>query len=334
MRADRLVAALLVLQVHGRITAKQLANELEVSVRTARRDLEALSMAGVPVYALRGNGGGWSLLGGARTDLTGLTAAEAHALFLVAGPTVHVDPSARRALRKLVQAMPEPFRTDARSAALAVVIDPDRWGGRRSDVPPHLDLVRQAIIDRRQVRLAYSDREGRLSQRTVHPLGLIQKGIAWYLAAGTESGTRTYRVDRIREAEAIDAQVVRPADFDLPTHWRSVVETVEKRRRRVRAVVHVGPERLPSLRAQFGEDMTTGPADDTGMVEVHIRGASAEGLANELAGWGADIEVVGPNSVRRWLARIGRELVEQYGTAPTILAGETRVSTTRRWNQA
>src|SRR4029453_17261636 len=128
MRADRLVATLLTLQARGRVTAAQLAEELEISVATARRDLEALSSAGIPVYPQPGRGGGWQLLGGARTDLSGLTASEARALFLLAGPAAAIAPEAKSALRKLVRALPDTFRADAEAAASAVVIDPARWG--------------------------------------------------------------------------------------------------------------------------------------------------------------------------------------------------------------
>src|SRR5688500_17031846 len=130
MRADRLVATLLLMQARGRVTAAELAEELEVSVATARRDLEALSAAGVPVYPQPGRGGGWSLLGGARTDLTGLTAAEAQALFALAGPGASIVPEVRSALRKLVQALPGTFRADAEAAAGAVVVDAAGWGER------------------------------------------------------------------------------------------------------------------------------------------------------------------------------------------------------------
>src|SRR4249919_202067 len=112
VRADRLVAVLLILQARGRVTAAQLADELEISERTARRDLEALAMAGVPVYSQAGRGGGWSLVGGARTDLSGLTASEARALFLMAGPSA-ATPQVKAALRKLVRALPETFRASA-----------------------------------------------------------------------------------------------------------------------------------------------------------------------------------------------------------------------------
>src|SRR6478735_5554257 len=135
MRADRLVATLLLMQSRGRVTAAEVADELEVSVATARRDLEALSAAGVPVYPQAGRGGGWSLVGGARTDLSGLTSTEAQALFLLAGPAASVAPEIRSALRKLVQALPGTFRADAEAAARAVVVDPAGWGEAARALP-------------------------------------------------------------------------------------------------------------------------------------------------------------------------------------------------------
>jgi predicted DNA-binding transcriptional regulator YafY len=318
VRADRLVAALLFLQQHRRITAAQLAAELEVSVRTARRDLEALSMAGVPVYAQRGTGGGWSLIGGGRTDLTGLNAAEARALFLLLGPAARIDPTARGALRKLVQALPETFRADASSAASAVVVDPARWGRRREPLPPYVELLQRALIDGVQVRMTYSARKGSVRERIVHPLGLIEKGSSWYLVADTDAGRRSFRLDRIESAVSTGQPVVRPHGFDLAREWESVVASVEARRRRIRAVVRVDSARVPGLRAQFGDDLAwdgAAPAGDS-RGEVRIHGASAEILANELAGWGDDIEVVRPGSVRAALARIGGELVARYGEKP------------------
>src|SRR5687768_4942763 len=213
MRADRLVAALLVLQAKGRVTAVELARELEISVKTARRDLEALSVAGIPVYAQPGRGGGWSLLGGARTDLSGLTAAEARTLFLVAGPSSTLAPEAKAALRKLVQALPGTFRAEAEAAASAVVIDPAAWGGRVAAKPPHLDALQRAVIEGVQVRLGYADRAGRESERIVHPLGLVEKDAVWYLIANTEAGLRTFRVWRVRSVTLTREPLVRPEGF-------------------------------------------------------------------------------------------------------------------------
>ena len=161
MRADRLVAVLLLLQARGRVTAAEVAAELEVSERTARRDLEALGMAGIPVYSQQGRNGGWHLLGGARTDLSGLTAGEARALFLVAGPASTATPQVKAALRKLVRALPEPFRDDAEAASTAVVVDPAAWGGqvRERPAPAHLDALQRAVIEGEQVVLGYVARD-------------------------------------------------------------------------------------------------------------------------------------------------------------------------------
>src|SRR5688500_20051983 len=139
MRADRLVSSVLLMQSRGRVTAAELAAELEISVATARRDLEALSAAGIPVYPQAGRGGGWQLLGGARTDLSGLSAGEARALFLLVGPAASVDPEAKAALRKLVRALPETFRTDAQAAAEAIVIEAGEWVRQRVE-PPALQI--------------------------------------------------------------------------------------------------------------------------------------------------------------------------------------------------
>src|SRR5215472_5109532 len=173
MRADRLIAALLVMQARGRVTAAELASELEVSVATARRDLEALSTAGIPVYPQPGRGGGWSLVGGARTDLSGLSAAEAQALFLLVGPAATVSGEAKAALRKLVRALPQTFRADAEAAADATVIDPTRWGERDRRRPEMVDLLQTAVIGRRKVRLTYSGHARERTERLVEPWGLV-----------------------------------------------------------------------------------------------------------------------------------------------------------------
>ena len=231
MRADRLVATLLVLQAKGRVTAAELADELEISIKTARRDLEALAIAGIPVYSQAGRGGGWSLIGGARTDLSGLTAAEARTLFMVAGPSSTATPEAKAALRKLVQALPETFRADAEAAASAIVLDPAAWGGTTRPRPAHLDELQRAVVDGVQVRLGYADRTRNETVRTVHPLGLVDKGSVWYLVAGTDAGMRTFRVSRVRSVERTTDPVVRPPDFDLATTWQGVVATLEERAR-------------------------------------------------------------------------------------------------------
>jgi predicted DNA-binding transcriptional regulator YafY len=312
MRADRLVATLLVLQAKGRVTAAELAEELEVSVKTARRDLEALAIAGIPVYSQPGKGGGWSLLGGARTDLSGLTADEARTLFLVAGPSSTATPEAKAALRKLVQALPETFRAGAEAAAAAVVLDPAGWGGTARPRPVHLDELQRAVVDGVQVRLGYADRTRSETERVVHPLGLVEKDSIWYLVADTANGMRTFRVNRVRSVSPTGEPVVRPPGFDLAATWESVVETMEERRTSLRAVVVVAPPGQYGLREQFGPRTTVRRTLDDGRVEVEIGAQTPGMIAERLAGWGAMVDVVEPAEVRDELARIGRQLVERY----------------------
>jgi predicted DNA-binding transcriptional regulator YafY len=313
VRADRLVATLLVLQARGRVTAAQLAEELEISERTARRDLDALAMAGVPVYSRPGRGGGWELVGGARTDLTGLTAAEARALFLVTGPSASVTPEVRAALRKLVQALPETFRADAEAAASAVMRDPTMWDRTQAPRPPHLDAIEQAVIDGVQVRLGYADRDGNPTERTVHPLGLVVKGTVWYLVADTDDGMRTFRVGRVRSVAASADAVVRPEGFDLAATWEATLADLDERRHTHRAVVRVEPHAVRWLVGVFGTRADVGEAAPDGQVRVEVAGQSAEQLAMELARFGDHVEVIEPDEVRRHLAELGASLARRYG---------------------
>jgi predicted DNA-binding transcriptional regulator YafY len=314
VRADRLVATLLLLQSRGRVTAAEVADELEVSVKTARRDLEALAIAGIPVYSQAGRNGGWSLVGGARTDLSGLTADEARALFLLAGPSAALTPDAKAALRKLVAALPETFRSAAEAAAAAIVLDPANWGDHHpAPPPPHLEALQRAVIDGIQVRLGYADRARTRTERLVHPLGLVEKGSVWYLVAGTDAGMRTFRLSRIESVDVTGEPVVRPSDFDLAATWRQTVAAIEERRTSVRAIVRCDPGAVHALRSQFGTGFKVVRdhlAD--GRVEVEIGMAYPNRIAEQLAGWGDHVEVVDPPEVRDLLARIGAQLVARY----------------------
>ncbi len=313
MRADRLVAALLLIQARGQVTAAELAAELEVSVATARRDLEALSTAGMPVYAQVGRGGGWSLLGGARTDLSGLTAYEAQALFLLVGPAASAAPQAKSALRKLVRALPDTFRADAESAAAAVVVDPTRWGEHATARPPMVEVLQPAVVRRRKVRLVYTGRARARTERLVDPWGLVEKDDVWYLLAGTDRGQRTFRVDRVVSAEMTDEVAERPADFELAQAWERVVDEVEQRRAGVCATVLIGSRLVPVLQKQFGRQSQIGGTLPDGRVRVRLEAPTALMIAQPLAGWGAAIEVEDSADVRGELARLGAELVERYG---------------------
>ena len=314
MRADRLVAILLLLQQRGQVTAAEVAAELEVSERTARRDLEALGTAGVPIYSRAGRNGGWQLVGGARTDLSGLNAAEARALFLVAGPSSAATPEVKAALRKLVRALPEPFRPEAEAASTAVVVDASGWDRETHTrpAPHHLDALQQAVVRGEQVELDYVARDRVASRRVVHPLGLATKGHAWYLVADTDAGLRTFRVDRVTGVEPNGAPVVRPEAFDLAAAWRMITDEVDQKRAPVHARGTIVADAIGLLRMMFGTRVRIGPAGADGRVEIEVRGAHVPALAGELAGLGGRVDIVEPPEVRDELARIGAELTARY----------------------
>lgn len=313
MRADRLVATLLFLQSRGRVTASEVAAELEVSVKTARRDLEALSLAGIPVYSQPGRGGGWALVGGARTDLSGLTAAEARTLFLVAGPSSAVTPEAKAALRKLVRALPETFRAEAEKAASAIVLDPAGWGGTAPKTPPHLEALQQAVIEGVQVRLGYTDAKGAVSERIVHPLGLVSKGTTWYLVADTESGRRTFRVWRVQSVELLDEAAVRPVDFDLHRAWEEIVSTLDERRGLRHVTALADPDMLRWLRVSFGTRLTVGATVDDGRIHVDIGFPQHhDDPARQLCVFAGGLEVTSPPEVRARLKDYGASLLASH----------------------
>jgi predicted DNA-binding transcriptional regulator YafY len=315
VRADRLVATLLLLQSRGRATVAEVAEELEVSPRTARRDLEALAMAGVPVYSQAGRGGGWSLVGGARTDLSGLNAAEARALFLVAGPGA-ATPEVKAALRKLVRALPETFRASAESAGGAVIIDASDWDRLPVDPPVHLAALQQAVVDGVQVRLHYAGRDREPGERVVHPLGLVAKRQTWYLIADTEAGMRTFRVSRVRAVVLTDQPVRRPEGFDLADTWQRVLSTLDERRTPCKVSALADPGIVGVLHGVLGTRLSVGEATGDGRVAVEVRGHSAQIVAAELAGFADHVEVTAPDAVRRHLAHLGTRLTGRYGPGP------------------
>jgi predicted DNA-binding transcriptional regulator YafY len=340
MRADRLVAILLMLQRRGHVTAAEVANELEISERTARRDLDALGTAGLPIYSRQGRGGGWQLIGGARTDLSGLTGPEARALFLVAGPSSTATPEVKAALRKLVRALPEPFRLEAEAASMAVISDPTGWGSTTPSrpPPPFLDELQSAVIEAEQVELGYTDRERNPSRRVVHPLGLASKGLTWYLVADTANGLRTFRVDRITSVERTGDAVVRPPGFVLAEAWAMIADEVQQRQTSVWGRGTIAAESVSLLRMMFGNRVRIGTPTTDGRVEVEIGSAHLRALAGELAGLGAMLEIEEPPELRDLLADIGRQLADLYaGTnndpsadSPPVMSDRTSSSSRLR----
>ncbi|MBS1906669.1 MAG: WYL domain-containing protein [Actinobacteria bacterium] len=322
MRADRLIQALLLLQGRPQITAAELAAELEVSVPTARRDLEALAMSGVPIYPSRGRGGGWRLIGGARTDLTGLTEGEVVSLLIGLSQSAGADPNRLAAVRKLVRAMPAPFREPAQRVAASTVRDLP-WGEAADDAAAKtVAELQRAIARTLRVRLEYEGSHGAQTVEVV-PLVVGSRGATWYLLAAPPSGDgdvadatqlRTYRVDRIRALSPGPERGVRPAGFDGAAAWAEMVERVEGLRGAVRAVVRVQPWAVRALCDRFGAQsrLLVGPPDEEGRARVEVSAHRVDALAEQLVGWADVAEVERPPEVRAALRALGERIAARY----------------------
>ncbi|MGO2189169.1 MAG: helix-turn-helix transcriptional regulator [Microbacterium gubbeenense] len=314
--------ALLLLQGRQQITAAQLAEELEVSVPTARRDLEALSMAGVPIYPTRGRGGGWRLVGGARTDLTGLTEGEVTSLLIGLAQSATAEPERIAAVRKLVSAAPAPFRESAQRIADATVRDAP-WGdvsdaGEAQTVAE----LQKAIARNRCVDLEYAGSRGP-SSVTLVPLVVGSRGARWYVLGAppvAESGRadlerlRTYRVDRIRAIELGRPSDGIPSGFDAREEWARMVDRVEGLRGTVQATIRVEPWAVRALCDRFGAQarlLDTAP-DAEGRSTVTVGAHRTDALAEQLAGWTAAIEVIAPQEVRTALRELGERIAAAY----------------------
>ena len=329
MRADRLLTLVLLLQAHERMTAAQIAAALEVSVATARRDLDALSTAGVPVYGQPGRHGGWQLLGDARTDLTGFTSGDARALFWLLGTAGLEGAGPRGATRKLLQALPRPLREEAETLATSIHYDHAEWGRSRAEATTELELLRTALLQHRALRVRCTHRSRGTGATLLRPLGLVAKAGEWYLVADAGEGPRTYRVSRLDGVELTDEGAEPPQDFDLVEFWRAHTQQVEHRRSGIAATLRVPVRLVPLLRQQFGDYATVlepatpshGRTTPAGQSEsdgpdrwclLEVRAHLLVALAEQLAGWGGRIHVVSPAALRGELARLGEELISRH----------------------
>lgn len=251
MKADRLMSVLLLLQAKGRATERELAERLEVSQRTIHRDLEALSAARVPVVALRGSQGGWELEKGWRTQVPGLDETELRAL-LMAQPRVVGHPrlaaAAQSALDKLMAALPGPMREQAAAMQERLHVDATGWHDTGEDLSM-LAVVQDAVARQRKLSFDYTRGDGQKSARTVDPLGLVAKGLSWYLVAQTANGMRTFKVSRIEAVTVLAVGFDRPPNFNLAEYWKKSTEELGQQMRRYTAVLSLTAEAARHLRA-------------------------------------------------------------------------------------
>lgn len=312
MKSGRLVSLLLLLQSRSPRSARELAQALEVSARTIYRDVEALSLSGVPVYAERGSSGGIALAEGYRKAITQFSTEELHALFLAAA-----DPLAelgitghRRALDKLAGALPDLQRRAAQQARRRILLDHNRWY-RLEQPAALLAVLRRAVWGDRQVAIRYRDRTGTMTQRDVDPYGLVSKAGVWYLIARQQDGEfRTFRAERIADAQELPSRFVRDEHFDLETHWRSSNAALQRPIEWYDATVHVALEAL-EWAISYNES-TVIEGDERGKT-LRIRFPSFRAAVFQIAGWGNSVRVVEPPELRQALAERARELLAIYG---------------------
>jgi predicted DNA-binding transcriptional regulator YafY len=305
MRASRLVSILLLLQARGRMTAQTLADEFEVSVRTIYRDIDDLSASGVPVYADRGREGGFQLLEGYTTRLTGMTPAEAESLFLsgLEGPAAELGlgESTAAARLKLLAALPSARRADASRVAARFHLDPIDWYRAASDLA-FLPQLAAAVWGAERIRVRYESWSA-TTERTLSPLGLVLKGGTWYLVATGRSVPRTYRVDAIRALDLTGEQFERPADFELAAHWIASVRAFEASLYQGTAAIRLSPlgmERLPVLAAaavEMARRTAATPGAD-GWVRATIPIETIDHAVRELLKLGVETEVLEPPDLR------------------------------------
>lgn len=317
MRASRLLTILSALQVRGRVTASALAEQLEVSKRTIYRDMDELSAAGVPVYADRGADGGFRLLEGYRTDLTGLTGEESDALLLAGLPVAAADLGLARAAAaarlKLLAALPRQAREEASRVADRFHLDPVDWY-RRTVAAPHLAVAAASVWRAKRLRIVYESWRGR-SDRRVEPLGLVLKAGSWYLAARGGGKVRIYRLSNVHEAEILSEDFERPAEFDLAKFWTDEVARFEASLRRERARIRLAERalsRLDRLPADMATPLAEAAADADGWREAEIWIESVDNAAGLLLGFGDAVEVVTPAALREAIAERAARVVELY----------------------
>lgn len=330
VRASRLLTIQMLLETGGRMSAQALADTLEVSVRTLYRDVDQLAAAGVPIYAERGRNGGFRLMDGWTTRLTGFTAAEAQAVFMtgLAGPAAQLGlgQEVADAQLKLLAALPAPQRGDAQRLQSRFHLDTLDWY-REAEPTPHLADVASAVWSSRQLRVEYESWRGSV-RRTLHPLGLVLKAGAWYLVASVDDAPRTYRIGNIRSLQLLDVQGARPRRFDLARYWSDAMQRFEQDLYAGKATVLATPaglRELTRLSAAVARAVsaTPRPSGNDTSVRITIPTETIAQAAAQLLPLAPDVVAVAPPALVDAIAARLRAIARSY-SAPKPGKAEAR----------
>ncbi|HEX8712217.1 MAG TPA: YafY family protein [Terracidiphilus sp.] len=313
MRSARLLSILMLLQARGRATERELAERLEVSQRTVHRDLEALSVAGVPVMALRGAQGGWELEKGWRTQVPGLDESELRALLMAAPRAVghpRLAAAAESALNKLLASLPGPVRAQAAAMRERLHIDPTGWRETGENLSM-LNVVQEAVARERKLSFDYTRADGQTAPRTVDPLGLVAKGLSWYLVARAPQGMRTYRISRMRTATVLAEGFKRPARFNLAAWWKQSTAELEGQRGSYSAVLALIPETERRVRAWCVAVPARHPSAPEGWAVLKVDFDSENQAKFVALGLGSGLRVLAPEQLRRLVNAEARAMALQ-----------------------
>jgi predicted DNA-binding transcriptional regulator YafY len=310
----------MLLQARGQMTARELAQELEVSERTIYRDIDALSIAGVPVYGVPGAGGGYALVDRYRTNLTGLTEGEVRALFMLSIPApladLGVSQELRAALRKLSAALPDAHRRDEAFVRQRFHLDSTWWRHGEERVP-HLQTIHQAVWQDRQLHVIYRPPFTTEIGRLVAPYALVAKAGVWYLVCGRNDAIHVRRVSNLLDVCISDQSFERPVGFDLAAFWEAWCAGYEAFLSDFTATVRVAPGFIPELPRYFGHAIHTriaraGPPDDEGWIRLELSFESFEAARDRILGFGRGVEVLGPRALRRSVLDYAEQIVALY----------------------
>jgi predicted DNA-binding transcriptional regulator YafY len=320
----------MLLQTRGQMTAQELARRLEVSERTIYRDLDALGVAGVPVYAERGPGGGCGLLESYRTNLTGLNETEVKALFMfsIPGPLADLGLSQafNAALLKLSAALPTAQQDYAENVRQRLYLDPEGWSQTHEPVP-HLQTVQEAIWQDRRLNMTYRRADGGWAKRLVDPYSLVAKAGVWYMIGYVTRWMSAFRVSRIQEAIITESHFERQPDFDLAAYWKGWCAEMVDKHPPYPVMLRVGWEAIPLLPQILGERANllleqAGPPDSEGAVTVNLTFESFEAARSQVLGYGPVVEVLEPAALRASVIEQATKIVAFYATKAAPIRSE------------
>ncbi|MET3699717.1 predicted DNA-binding transcriptional regulator YafY [Bacillus oleivorans] len=317
MRADRLVSILLLLQNKGKLTTKELANELEVTERTIHRDMEALSTAGIPIVADRGKAGGWRLMEQYRTNLTGLKVNELKSLFLTPSAQLLNDLGLTKdwdeARQKLLASVPSIFQKEAGHVWERIYVDTSTWRQSPQKVES-FHTLQEAIWDEKKLQIQYERADGEMVERIVEPLGLVAKGSTWYLIASANGEIRNYRATRIITANLTGETFSRPERFKLAEYWQASTQQFIKALPKYEVDVEMSASIVPRIKftGKFVKILHAHSPTENGWIPANLCFETEQEACEFILGFGDQIRILSPKALRKTIYKMAKATVEMY----------------------